>query len=70
MPWHEKGLGTFIQVDLDEYMDRYNTKRTNQGKRCQGRTPRQTFDDSYELYKKYVLDEKEVTETKHWPRKK
>ena len=54
-----------IQVDLDEYMDRYNTKRTNQGKRCQGRTPRQTFDDSYELYKKYVLDEKEVTETKH-----
>lgn len=50
-----------MQVDLDEYMNRYNNKRTNQGKRCQGRTPRQTFDDSYDLYKKYVLDGKEVT---------
>lgn len=50
-----------IQEDLDAYMDRYNNKRTNQGKRCQGRTPRKTFDDGYELYKKYVIDGEEVT---------
>ncbi|MCB0361511.1 MAG: transposase [Bdellovibrionales bacterium] len=45
-----------IQVDLDQYMNKYNTQRTNQGKRCQGRTPRQTFDDGYELYKKFVIE--------------
>lgn len=45
-----------IQVDLDNYMRRYNNERTNQGKRCQGRTPRQTFEDGYELYKKYVIE--------------
>jgi len=51
-----------MQLDLDVYMDRYNTKRTNQGKRCQGRTPQETFDAGYELYKKYVIEEKGVTE--------
>ena len=45
-----------IQMDLDEYIDSYNNKRTNQGKRCQGRTPRQTFDDGYGLYKKFVIE--------------
>lgn len=32
-----------IQTDLDEYLVRYNTRRTNQGKKCKGRTPMQTF---------------------------
>jgi hypothetical protein len=32
-----------IQIDLDTFMDNYNTERTNQGKHCQGRTPIQTF---------------------------
>jgi len=50
-----------MQVDLDEYMVRYNTCRTNQGKRCKGRTPQETFDAGYELYKKYVIDGMEVT---------
>jgi hypothetical protein len=50
-----------IQTDLDAYMEVYNTKRTNQGKRCLGRTPRQTWDDGYDLYKKYVIDKTEVT---------
>jgi len=45
-----------IQEDLDAYMDRYNSKRTNQGKRCKGRTPRNTFDKGYSLYKRYVID--------------
>lgn len=45
-----------IQIDLDEYMDKYNNRRTNQGKRCKGRTPMQTLEDGYELYQRYVLD--------------
>jgi transposase InsO family protein len=45
-----------VQADLDTYMDHYNNNRTNQGKRCQGRTPRRTFDDGYQLYEKYVID--------------
>lgn len=32
-----------IQKDLDAFMDDYNTKRTNQGKHCQGRTPMETL---------------------------
>ncbi len=38
-----------IQSDLDDYMQHYNTERTHQGKRCQGRTPMQTFVDSVHL---------------------
>jgi len=51
-----------IQADLAEFMDRYNYKRTNQGKRCKGRTPAQTLEAGYELYKKYVIDGTGVTE--------
>lgn len=50
-----------IQADLDAFMTSYNEKRTNQGKRCLGRTPKQTWDDGYELYKKYVIEKSEVT---------
>jgi hypothetical protein len=50
-----------IQADLDAYMETYNTQRTNQGKRCLGRTPKQTWDDGYDLYKKYVIEKMEVT---------
>ncbi len=50
-----------IQTDLDTFMVTYNEKRTNQGKRCVGRTPKQTWDDGYELYKKYVIEKTEVT---------
>jgi transposase InsO family protein len=38
-----------LQIDLDAYLTRYNTDRTHQGKRCQGRTPMQTFLDSRPL---------------------
>lgn len=49
-----------MQVDLDTYIEEYNTRRTNSGKRCLGRTPKQTWDDGYDLYKKYVLDSSSV----------
>lgn len=54
-----------IQADLDAYMTKYNERRTNQGKRCLGRTPKQTWDDGYELYKKYVIEKMEVTTEEH-----
>lgn len=51
-----------MQIDLDIFIKGYNEKRTNQGKRCLGRTPKQTWDDGYELYKKYVIEKSEVTD--------
>ena len=53
-----------IQADLDSFMRRYNEERTNQGKNCRGRTPKETLDAGYELYKKYVIDGTEVTADK------
>lgn len=53
-----------LQTDLDDFMRRYNEERTNQGKNCKGRTPKETLDDGYRLYKKYVIDGTEVTENK------
>jgi len=38
-----------LQVDLDEWMGRYNETRTHQGKRCLGQTPMQTFLDAKPL---------------------
>jgi transposase InsO family protein len=46
-----------IQEDLDGYVHQYNTERTNQGARCQGRTPMQTFTESLTLVKEKMLDE-------------
>ena len=39
-----------LQNDLDEYIDYYNNTRTHQGKRCQGRTPMETFIDGKQLF--------------------
>jgi hypothetical protein len=38
-----------LQEDLDVFLEHYNKERTHQGKRCQGRTPMQTFLDAREL---------------------
>jgi transposase InsO family protein len=46
-----------LQTDLDEFMLEYNTKRTHQGKRCQGKTPMETF-----LEGKKLFDEKNLAE--------
>jgi len=39
-----------LQTDLDEYINHYNNERTHQGKRCQGKTPMQTFIDGKKYY--------------------
>ena len=43
-----------IQVDLDEFMKMYNSERTNQGKRCLGRTPIETLEAAIPLCRQYV----------------
>ena len=40
-----------LQTDLDEWLVKYNNRRTHQGKRCQGRTPMQTFMENLPLAK-------------------
>ena len=48
-----------LQQDLDEWLQKYNNRRTNQGKRCQGRTPMETFLDNLPLAKEKMLSSKE-----------
>ena len=48
-----------MQDDLDGFLHRYNTQRTNQGKRCKGRTPMDTFTDGLDLCRTYIHDRKE-----------
>ena len=45
-----------LQKDLDEWMEKYNHKRTHQGKMCCGRTPMRTFLDAKHLWKEKVDD--------------
>jgi hypothetical protein len=44
-----------LQKDLDEWLD-YDNNRTHQGKRCQGRTPMDTFIAALELARQKNLD--------------
>ncbi len=46
-----------LQTDLDEYINQYNNERTHQGKRCQGRTPMQTFIDGKKYYAEKNLND-------------
>jgi transposase InsO family protein len=46
-----------LQADLDAFLEHYNNERTHQGKRCQGRTPMQTFLDGRELAYEKRLDD-------------
>lgn len=48
-----------LQIDLDDWMENYNTNRPHQGKRCQGKTPMETFLENVPLAKQKVLDMKE-----------
>ncbi|MGH9858322.1 MAG: IS481 family transposase [Acidobacteriota bacterium] len=44
-----------LQKDLDAWLDRYNKRRPHQGKRCQGRTPMETFKQNLPLAKDKFL---------------
>jgi transposase InsO family protein len=43
-----------LQIDLDAWLEHYNTERTHQGKMCCGRTPMQTLLDGKKLWKEKV----------------
>jgi len=43
-----------LQEDPDHWLERYNTERVHQGKRCGGRTPMETFEENLELAKEKI----------------
>jgi transposase InsO family protein len=45
-----------LQEELDKWIEFYNCERTHQGKRCQGKTPMQTFIDGLQLAKNAKLE--------------
>lgn len=48
-----------MQLDLDKFMVYYNKDRTNQGKRCKGKTPYETFTSGIEIYNAMVYKNNE-----------
>lgn len=46
-----------LQVDVDEWLERYNRERPHTGKYCHGRTPLQTFRDTAHLAHQKRLDQ-------------
>jgi len=44
-----------LQKDLDLWLYKYNNQRTHQGKRCQGRTPMDTFNDNLPMAKEKCI---------------
>lgn len=45
-----------LQVDLDEWLNYYNTERTHQGKKCCGRTPMETLQDGKSIWKEKFVN--------------
>jgi len=48
-----------LQQDLDAWLNRYNNRRTHQGKRCQGRTPMTTFTENLPMAKEKMINREE-----------
>lgn len=44
-----------LQHDLDAWIFEYNFERTHQGKRCDGKTPMQTFLDAKEIVRQKMI---------------
>jgi transposase InsO family protein len=44
-----------MQTDLDSWLTQYNQERTHQGRWCYGKTPTQTFIDSFPIAKEKQL---------------
>ena len=45
-----------LQIDLDQWLVKYNTQRTHQGKRCCGRTPMETLIDGKSIWKEKFMN--------------
>jgi transposase InsO family protein len=48
-----------LQEDLDEWLVKYNDRRTHQGKRCQGKTPMKTFMENLPLANEKMLSKED-----------
>jgi len=48
-----------LQSDLDAWLERYNHHRPHQGKRCQGRTPMETFLENLPAAREKIIDRQE-----------
>ncbi len=44
-----------LQVDLDQWIDKYNYERTHQGKMCCGRTPIETLEDGKNIWQEKLV---------------
>ena len=44
-----------LQVDLDQWLDKYNYERTHQGKMCCGRTPMSTLEDGKNIWQEKLV---------------
>ena len=44
-----------LQVDLDQWIDKYNYERTHQGKMCCGRTPMETLEDGKKIWQEKLV---------------
>ena len=51
-----------LQEDLDAWLVEYNTQRVHSGKRCEGKTPLQTFEESKHLAFEKMLDSQNLTD--------
>ncbi len=48
-----------LQSDLDAWLERYNHHRPHQEKRCQGRTPMETFLENLPAAREKIIDRQE-----------
>jgi len=44
-----------LQVDLDQWLEKYNYERTHQGKMCCGRTPMETLEDGKNIWQEKLV---------------
>lgn len=51
-----------LQEDVNKWLVEYNTTRIHSGKRCCGRTPMQTFQETKHLTQEKMLDKTQLTE--------
>lgn len=52
-----------LQIDLDEYLRKYNNERPHSGKYCYGKTPMQTFRESLKIAHEKNLSKRELSDS-------
>lgn len=52
-----------LQVDLDEYLRKYNNQRPHSGKYCYGKTPMQTFRESLKIAREKNLSQPDLSDS-------